>query len=132
MKPISQIKFWSNVFFLVPLAIALWYHIIWYSVIIGLVFIISSYFHFKSEKKLEYVDVASSSLLMVSNVALLFIGHWLLPYSILALVFAAIALGFYARQFKHGYNFNHGMWHLFSAGVCTFCIFTVLKFFHVM
>ena len=131
MKQFSQIKFWSNVFFLVPLAIALWYHIIWYSIVIGMVFIISSYFHFKDEKRLEYVDVTSSSLLMVSNFILLFLGHWTMPYSVAAIVCAVIALSFYARQFKHGYNFNHGMWHLFSAGVSSFCVFTFLAFFHL-
>ena len=131
MKSISQIKFWSNIFFLVPLAVALWYHIIWYSIIIGLVFVISSYFHFKNEKKLEYVDVTSSSTLMVANVVLLFLGHWMLPYSVIAIGCAVLALIFYARQFKYEYNFNHGIWHLFSAGVCLFCLFTLLAFMHV-
>jgi len=132
MNEIKQVKFWSNVFFLIPLAMALWYHIIWYSIIIGLVFIISSYFHFKSEKRLEKVDVTSSTTLMVANFVLLFLGHWNLPYSIIAIVCAVIALSFYARQFRYGYNFNHGMWHLFSAGVSSFCLVTFLHFIGVM
>ena len=89
MKSVKQIRLWSNAFFLIPAFLAFAYHIYWYSLIISLVFTISSYFHFSKEKKLEYVDITSSSLLMISNFTLLIQGHWMLPFSILALSCAA-------------------------------------------
>lgn len=130
MQSMRQIKFWSNLFFLIPLAFAISYNLYWYSVVIGLVFLISSYFHFHHEKKIEMVDVSSSTLLMLSNFILLFKGHWILPYSILATACALIALSFYFYQHKgpRGYNFYHGWWHIFSAGVSFFCVATFLAF----
>ncbi len=128
MNSIKQIKFWSNIFFLVPLVFAIAYNVFWYAIIQGLVFIISSYFHFHHEKRIEYIDVTSSTSLMLANFILLFKGHWILPYSITAIVFAITAIFFYSRQFKHGYNFNHGLWHIFSAGVSFFCVATFLHF----
>lgn len=126
MNNIRQLKFWSNIFFLVPFAFAVSYEVWWYSIVIGIVFIISSYFHFNDEKRLEYVDVASSTTLMASNFILLFKGHWTLPYSLIAIGCAVIAIFFYSRQFKHGYDLNHGLWHIFSAGVSFFCVATFL------
>jgi len=128
MKQVQQIKFWSNLFFLIPFAFAVAYGVWWYSVVIGIVFIISSIFHFYNEKKLEYVDVTSSTTLMASNMVLLFMGRWVLPYSLIAIGCAIIALFFYFRQHKGGYNLYHGWWHIFSAGVSFFCVATFLHF----
>jgi uncharacterized membrane protein (UPF0136 family) len=132
MNTIKQLKFWSNIFFLIPFAYAVSYEVVWYSVVIGIVFIISSYFHFSEEKKLVYIDVASSTALMASNFILLFKGQWNLPYSLIAIGCAAIAILFYSRQFKHGYDLNHGLWHIFSAGVSFFCVATFLASIHLL
>ncbi|MBP9821526.1 MAG: hypothetical protein KBC98_01435 [Candidatus Pacebacteria bacterium] len=128
MNQTKQMKFWSNIFFIVPFALAVAYEVWWYAIVIGIVFIISSIFHFYEEKKLEIVDVCSSTTLMASNFILLFKGHWALPHSAIAILCAIIALSFYFRQFKHGYDFNHGMWHVFSAAVSFFCVTTFLVF----
>lgn len=131
MKPVRQIRFWSNIFFLVPLALALVNQMYWYSVVIGLVFVVSSYFHFSDEKKWEYVDVTTSSLLIITNFTLLFMGHWVMPWSILAFPIGAfVALWFYYRQFKNkdAYNVNHGLWHIVSALVSLLCIITLLAY----
>jgi hypothetical protein len=45
---------------------------------------------------------------MLANFILLFKGHWVLPYSITAIGFAVVALFFYYRQFRHGYNESYG------------------------
>ncbi len=130
MNQVRQIKFWSNIFFIIPLAFAISYEVWWYSIVMGIVFIISTLFHFKEEEKggLEYVDVTSSTGLMLSNLILLFKGHWILPYSVVAIICAVIALTFYARQFKYGYDLNHGIWHIFSAAVSFFSVATFLNF----
>jgi CHASE2 domain-containing sensor protein len=116
------------------MAFSIAYQVFWYSVIIGLVFIISSFFHFHNEKRIEYVDITSSTSLMLSNFILLFQGRWIFPYSILAIICAVIALCFYFYQHKgvRGYNFYHGWWHIFSAGVSFFCLATFLSFIHLL
>jgi hypothetical protein len=131
MKEAQQLKFWSNLFFLIPFALATSYKVWWYSVVIGAVFIISTTFHFYREKKFVFIDVISSTTLMASNFILLFSGHWILPYSLTAVVFAIIALFFYFRQSKRNYNLNHGLWHIFSAGVSFFCLATLLNFMNL-
>lgn len=130
MNKVRQAKFWSNIFFLAPLALAASYELWWYSVVMSTVFIISTLFHFREEEKdtLEYIDIATATGLILSNLVLLFKGHWTIPYSIFATVCAVIALIFYARQFKHGYDLNHGFWHVFSAAVSFFSVATLLAF----
>ncbi len=129
MEKIYQGEFlkWSNLFFLIPLIIAILSGIYWYTVILLVVFIVSYNFHFFREaKEVYYLDVIFSSILMLSNFILLFRGHLLLPYSALAILCALIALFFYFRRSKYDYYFNHSLWHVFSAGVCVFCLMTFL------
>jgi len=127
MKQFIEMKFWSNLFFLIPFFISISYNLYWYSVIIGIVFIVSSLFHFYNENKiLFYFDVFFSTILMVSNFILLFNGNWVLPYSILAIVCALIALTFYFKESKNSYNIYHSMWHIFSVGVSVSCLITYI------
>ena len=120
---------WSNLFLLIPVAVAFNHNLYWYAIILLAVFIISFDFHFfKEARQVFYLDVAFSSLIMLSNTILLFLGHWKLPYSIIAVIFALIALIFYFRRSKHDYYINHSFWHIFSAGVCLFCLMTFLSF----
>ena len=130
MKKIYQSEFlkYSNLFFLIPLIIALFSGIYWYTIVLLVVFIVSYDFHFFSEaKEVYYLDVIFSSILMLSNFILLFMGHLILPYSVLAIICALIALFFYFRRSKHDYYFNHSLWHIFSSGVCIFCLITFLS-----
>ncbi|HQV64692.1 MAG TPA: hypothetical protein PKZ56_00435, partial [Candidatus Paceibacterota bacterium] len=107
---------------------AISYGVYWHAVIQGLVFIISSYYHFHHEKRIEYIDVFASSVLIIANFTLLFLGHWHLPFSILAFpIGAMVALYFYYRQFKGNYNVNHGLWHICSAIISTLCVITFLS-----
>ena len=120
---------WSNLFFLTPFIVAIVYSIYWYAIIVLAVFIISYDFHFFGEaKEVYYLDVLFSSILMLTNCALLFMGHLALPFSALALLSALIALFFYFRRSKHDYFINHSLWHIFSALVCIFCLMTFLSF----
>ncbi len=127
MKNLYSIKCWSNIFFVIPLVFAAYHHVWWYVIIMGVVIIVSSAFHATNEsKKLEYIDITSSVTLMASNFILLFQGYWSMPYSLIAVACAVIALVFYLKQFKGKYDLNHGLWHIFSAGVSFFCIASVV------
>lgn len=129
MKKIYQNEFlkWSNLFFLVPLIMAILFGVYWYAIILMVVFIVSYDFHFFNEaREVYYLDVIFSSILMLSNFILLFKGKLALPYSLLAVFSAMIALLFYFRRSKGDYYFNHSLWHFFSAGVCIFCLLTFI------
>ena len=126
----NEILKWSNLFLLIPLVMAIYYNVYWYSIILFTIIVVSFDFHFFNEaKEVYYLDVIFSSAVMLSNFILLFLGHWLLPYSLLAILSALIALFFYFYRSKHDYYFNHSLWHIFSALVCIFCLMTFLSFF---
>ena len=78
-------------------------------------------------KYLNYLDVLFSNLLILSNVVLLFMGHWILPYSVITIIFTLIAILFYFIQSKH-YNIYHSVWHIFSAGICYFSLMTYISY----
>ncbi len=120
---------WSNFFFLIPLIIAIIYHLYWYAIILLVVLIVSYDFHlFHETKKVYYLDVIFSSILMLSNFGLLLMGHLNIPYSIWAIISVFLALVFYFRRSKHDYYINHSLWHIFSAGVCFFCLVAYISF----
>ncbi len=130
MKKIHQNQAlrWSNLFFLIPLIIAINYDIHWYAVLLLVVFTISIDYHFFNEaKEVYYLDVIFSTILMISNLILLFRGRWILPYSLIAIIFAISALYFYSKKSKSVYYYNHSLWHFSSAGVCIFCLITFLS-----
>ena len=123
----KEILRWSNLFFLIPLTIALIYNIYWYAIVLLALFIVSFDFHFfKEAKEVYYLDVIFSSLLMFSNFVLLFSSHWELPFSAIAITFALVALFFYFQRSEQNYYFSHSLWHIFSAGVCIFCLLTLI------
>ena len=120
---------WSNLFLLIPVTLAIIYGLYLYAIILSVLFFVSFDFHyFKEAKDIYYLDVLFSYTIMASNFVLLFMSHWHLPYSLIAVLFALIALFFYFRRSKHDYYFNHSLWHVFSSGVCLFCLLTFLSF----
>ena len=118
----------SNLFFLIQLVFAIVANLYWYAIILFVVFVVSYDFHFFSEaKEVYYLDVIFSSILMLSNCILLIMGHGLMPFSLLAVITALIALFFYFRRSRHDYYINHSLWHVFSAGVCLFCLLAFIS-----
>ncbi len=128
MKYVFQIKFWSNLFFLIPLSVALAYHIYWYALVVGTVLIVSAIFHLRNEKSFGYADTIGAYILMAANLYLLFKGYWIFPYGIGAFISAMIALLFFFRQNKYDYNFNHGLWHIFSAVTSLLSLLSFISF----
>jgi hypothetical protein len=129
----KEVLKWSNLFFLIPLFVAVIYGAYWYAILLLAVLIVSFDFHFFYEaNEVYYLDVIFSALLMVSNLTLLFWGHWALPYSITAVVFACIALFFYFKSSVENYYLNHSIWHVFSSGVSLLCLMTFLTFLNLL
>ncbi len=118
---------WSNLFFLIPLVIALNHNIYWYSVIIFVLFIVSFDFHFFNEaREVFYLDLIFSILLVISNFILLYLSGWQQPLTTISLSMGAVALFFYFRRSENNYSFTHSLWHILSAVVCVLCLTTFL------
>lgn len=123
MKPFNKFQFWSNLFFLIPFIYSLMYRVWWYSVVILFATLISFMYHFNKKNKFSlYLDLFFSIVLILSNTFLLFLGSWKMPYGLLALIFAIIALVFYFIKNKRNLDIDHALWHLFSALVSLFCL----------
>jgi hypothetical protein len=122
---IAKIKFWSNLLFLLPLLFAVFYKLALYIPVIAIVIIISSIYHYSNEKMLVNTDMFFALLLIFANFTLIFSGTILSPFSISAFTCALLAGYFYYRQQKHGYDLNHGLFHIFSALIS---IFSILAF----
>lgn len=120
-------KLWSNLFFLIPFALALSEGLYLYSMVLGGVFALSLTFHLHEENKIFYYgDMLFSGLLMFTNFLLLFMSSWALPYSVLAVACAGIAIFFFTKRSPTSDNISHGLWHMFSAGVSLFCLLGVI------
>jgi hypothetical protein len=120
-------KLGSNLFFLIPFALAVSAGFYLYSTVILTVFFLSLAFHLREENKiLYYWDMFFSLLLMFANFLLLFAGHWALPWSAFAVICAALAIFFFRGRPDMDENKSHGLWHIFSAGVSLFCLLSVI------
>ncbi len=122
-----KFKVWSNILFLAPLYLSVVTNMYGYVIIISFVLIFSTFFHIYDEKRFKMIDIISSLSLITANLILLFGGNLKLPYSLISLLFAGVAIMFYLKQSKKFYNFNHGMWHIFSAIVCYFSVLTFIS-----
>lgn len=115
-------KIWSNIFFLIPLLLSIYYQIWVHSVLILSVMIFSTLCHINHEKKWAIIDQISAIALMLFNLYLVYLSHFRQPYFFLVLFFVVVAFYFYLKQRKSNYNLNHSLWHLSSVVITVLCI----------
>lgn len=118
---------WSNLFFLIPFVLSLKLEIFYYSLVLGIMIAISMLFHYSNNFKLRYLDIFISSILIVSNLYLLSIGGWKLPFSLITILIAILAIIVYYLQFKSHRILFHNIWHVLAATICYFSILTFLN-----
>lgn len=117
---------WSNLFFLIPFALSIKFEIFYYSLILGIVIMISTLFHYSNNFKFRYLDIFISTILIISNLYLLSIGGWKLPFSLVTILIAVLAILVYYFQFRSHRILLHNIWHILSAFICYFSILTFL------
>jgi hypothetical protein len=115
-------KVWSNLFFILPFFIALYYQLIFHSLLIILVLIFSSAYHYSNEKKFGIVDKIFAYLLIAYNLYLCYLSNFKLPYILLAFLFVCIGLYFLFIKNKDDYE-----WHIASAIITIFCLFAYIS-----
>ncbi len=119
----TEFKVWSNIFFLIPFLLSTYYHLFIQSIFILAVTLFSTLFHIHNEKKWNYFDKISATLLISFNFYLLYLSYFKEPYFLLAIFFVIFAFYFYFTQKKSNYNVHHSLWHLSSAIITILCIF---------
>ena len=128
MKFLRLFKNWSILFFIIPLYIALFFHLYFYGLVIFTVMANSFIYHYWNEQKFIYSDKVLAYCLICCNLLYSWLGNFSFPYFYVALCFAVVALYFYFKkpENKNQVGFNHGIWHIASAFITIFCLLTYL------
>jgi hypothetical protein len=108
---------WSNSFFIIPLALALYFEIFIHAIIIFTVIILSTVFHITKGKKWENIDKIFAYLLIGYNLYLCYLSSFRTPFFLLAILFVLIGCYFYFYKKRDDWE-----WHLASALITVFCI----------
>jgi predicted membrane channel-forming protein YqfA (hemolysin III family) len=118
---------WSNLLFVIPLVISVYFQM-W-----GMVCIIAgtlassiAYHTFGGDRNLM-IDRVFGILLIFADGILVFLGHFVFPYFLLAIFFGGIALSFYMRKEFIRFNLHHGMWHI-CVSLGTICCLLTYRF----
>jgi hypothetical protein len=114
----------SNLFFTPPLIITLQNGLNIPFLIALLSISTSTLYHLAHEKRFLMIDRIAALALFANNMVLLYLAKasWYEIATVAGLIF--LALLFFYREDRYGYELNHFLWHLFSAMVSTFCLIT--------
>lgn len=124
--PQERFAIWSILFFLVPWVLAWSARIVPLAVVLTIVICLSFLSHLSEEKILRTLDAVFAWILMILNLVLCALGRFSMPFFLFVLVLVPIAVRFYYRRSREGRDWNHGLWHLFSAAISVFVQLTYL------
>ena len=118
---------WSSLIFTLPLALAAYFRI-WLTAAALIAVIITSLLYHRSQgKKFQRLDALFARLLIVSNLWICYLGHFVFPYFAIVLALILADSYFYFREERMNYPLGHSLWHLFSALITVFSILTFIK-----
>jgi hypothetical protein len=117
---------WSILFFLVPWALAWFEHLYTLAIVLTGVISFSLLNHLRKRKISVTLDTIYAWTLMVFNLVLCGLGNFSLPFFPFVLALVPIALFFYFQRSRENSDWNHGLWHLFSAAISVFAQLTYL------
>jgi hypothetical protein len=112
----------SQLFFFLPLTLSIIFQMYTYAVIIFIALVFSFLYHGVKKYNFYHYDKTSAQILILSNVVLCILGHFVFPYFLI--VCLLIPISFYYFSKKNNYIWNHSLWHVVSAYICTFSILT--------
>ncbi|HUO56483.1 MAG TPA: hypothetical protein VMU27_03570 [Candidatus Paceibacterota bacterium] len=123
MKEFKRFAVWSNVFYLLPLVLAIYYQLWVVAFVLLLVIASSVAFHSSGEKNYIYSDWDAAALLIIANLVLWYLSGFELFYSmaIIGLALMALSIRFFIEHHNRG-GIAHGFWHLTSAAVTLLCV----------
>lgn len=125
----QRYEVWSNVFYIVPLGLAILSGMVFHMVSIGTVFFFGLLYHLSRETKYGWIDNKAAWVLIAGNWIIVYLGNFHFPYFPIAVLFLVLALYYHyiakRKQFG-GYGLNHGMWHLYGSLITLFSLLTFL------
>ena len=107
---------WSNLFFLIPLGLSIYFEVIIHSIIIFFVLIISTYYHYTKYETSAKYDKIFAYLLVSYNLYLCYESNFKFPYFHIALIFVFVGLHYLWIKKKDDWQ-----WHLSSAIITSLC-----------
>lgn len=122
---LKRFRVWSIVFFVIPFFLALKVNLYLSALIILGSILASIGYHLSKERKIPRIDRLFAWLLILQNLAIIYVSHFSYPYSYLAFATVPIALFFYYSSFKETYDFRHGWWHVFSVLITVFSVLSL-------
>lgn len=119
---------WSNVFFLVPLVIALSNHLYLYSLAILGVTVTSFLYHLRPTKEWRLLDRIAAVALIASNFVLFIVTTFYSLYFVAAIIFAALAFYYFLKSEKQDGQLYHTYWHFYSAIITVCSVVAYIKY----
>jgi hypothetical protein len=114
---------WSNVFYIAPLSIAWYFHLVLVSLALLFVILFSVAFHATDESEFIVSDWVAAAVLILFCIFLWYLGGFKPVFTALIVLLGLIALSI-RYFFEHGKRGGvlHGFWHIASAAVATLCV----------
>ncbi len=122
-----RLKIITELLFLIPLALTLWWSIYFYSAIIGLSIVSALLYHLHKEQKYFYLDVVFSVILIITNLYFVYLSSFKYPHFHLAVIALVASFYFWWRAQNKNYNFNHSMWHIAIVVITISCILAFIE-----
>lgn len=122
-RSIEHSDVWSNILFLIPISVALYFGLFYFSIFLALGTIISFLYHYSGEKKLHSMDKILSGIAIAWSFVLVYRGGFE-PRSFLyaLIVFVALAVYFFSSDEDGKNEMRHSFWHFFISFIAVFCI----------
>ncbi len=115
-------KIWSNISFVIPFVMALYFGLYIYASIVLISTFLSTMYHLHNEKRFKKSDMLLSTLLITCNLYYFYLSGFKEPYFASALLFVLIGFWFFYKATNNNYALNHSVWHVASACITVFAI----------
>jgi len=128
MNYIQNFKNWTNVCFLLPLGLAVYYGLPIYGAVLFLVVFSSFVYHSTGHYIFKTLDYVSAYLLILANLYYAWKGNFDYATVAMMLFFIAFSLYFKFKKVRNerDYIYNHGYWHIISSFITVFVLVTFL------
>ncbi len=105
----------SNITFLFPIFLTLYFGIYWETIILFLAMTISFLYHASGEKELSKTDLFFAYTIIISNFYMGYMTQFQGRYLWIGIGLIALGTLFYFKALRKEYHFNHSIWHIACA-----------------
>ncbi|MEK7168735.1 MAG: hypothetical protein AAB778_01870 [Patescibacteria group bacterium] len=125
MRKTTDLAVISNLFFMIPLLLAISQSNIYHIALISILILSSFLYHFYKELKFFIFDLVCAILLISYNFYSFYLfGYYSINF-LVALLFVGVGFIFYFKSLHKNYSFNHAIWHLCSSIITILAVLSV-------